>query len=181
VAAEAGGEIVILSGFDGSTFTSSVWATRDGRSYTIAGQTAKPERYPAIAVEGSTVYLFGGLVAGGEYRGTYDTTIQSFDVATGQSAVVGHLPVPLAHAWAAFLGGQLLVFGGWTPAGASNQILRFDPASGAVTVAGTLPEAVADEAVSGLGGPTATAVTLAAGLGAGERPLTAVVTVSAGG
>jgi hypothetical protein len=31
---------------------------------------------------GTTIYLFGGLVAGGEYDGTFSTTVQSFDVAT---------------------------------------------------------------------------------------------------
>jgi hypothetical protein len=69
------------------------------------------ERYPAIAAVGTKIYLFGGLVAGGEYNGTFSTTVQSFDVATRQAHVVGQLPVPLAHARAAVLDGQVLVFG----------------------------------------------------------------------
>jgi hypothetical protein len=159
--------MIVLAGFTGSAFAPDIWATTDGRSFAVVGQVAQGERYPAIAAVGSTIYLFGGLVAGGEYDGTYSSTVQSFDVSTGRSMVVGHLPVPLAHARAAVLAGQVLVFGGWTAAGASSAILRFDPASGgAVSAAGTLPEAVADEAIATIGD----SVYFACGLGTGQLP-----------
>ncbi|HWD09557.1 MAG TPA: kelch repeat-containing protein [Actinomycetota bacterium] len=165
-----GGQVVLLGGFNGSTFVTDVWTTADGTTFSVLGQVAQPERYPAVAVVGTTIYLFGGLVAGGEYNGTESTAVQSFDVATGRGAVIGHLPEPLAHARAATVGGQVLVFGGWTSAGASAAVWRFDPATGAVTPVGTLPEAVADEAIGVVGGT----VYFASGLGAAERPLTAI-------
>lgn len=167
VAAVVGGHVILLGGFNGSSFVSDVWATSDGRSFSVVGRVAQVERYPAIAVAGTTVYLFGGLLAGGEYTGTYSRTIQSFDLATGRSAVIGQLPTPLGHARAAVVGGQVLVFGGWTPAGASAAILRFDPASGEVTPAGTMTEAVADEAIGAIGN----GVLFAGGIGTGQRPL----------
>ncbi|HEY2667480.1 MAG TPA: hypothetical protein VGK51_11640 [Actinomycetota bacterium] len=167
VAAAIGNQVILLAGFTGSAFVSDVWATTDGRSFSTVGQLAQHERYPAIAAVGTTIYLFGGLLAGGEYTGTYSTTIQSFDVATGTSKVIGQLPTPLAHARAAVVGGQVLVFGGWTPAGASGAVLCFDQTTGAVTPAGMLPEPVADEAIATIGNT----VYFASGLGSAERPL----------
>ena len=123
---------------------------------------------------GSTIYLFGGLIAGGEYDGTYSTAIQSFDVATDSSKLVGQLPSPLAHARAAVVAGQVLVFGGWTPAGASSAIMRFDPQTGTVAPAGTLPEAVADEAIATIGDT----VYFASGLGTAERPLVRIGSIA---
>jgi hypothetical protein len=140
VTAVIGGRMIVLAGFTGSAFIPDIWATTDGRSFAVVGQVAQCERYPAIAAVGSTIYLFGGLVAGGEYDGTYSSTVQSFDVATGRSTVVGHLPAPLAHARAAVVAGQVLVFGGWTAAGASSAILGFDPASGASQRPGRCPK-----------------------------------------
>jgi hypothetical protein len=174
VAALVGGSAILLAGFSGLSFVSDVWATRDGRSFSVLGKLAEDVRYPAVAAVGTTIYLFGGLVAGGEYDGTYSTTVQSFDVATGRSAVVGHLPIPLGHARAAVLNGELLVFGGWTPSGASSVIWRFDPVTGAVTRVGTLPEAVADEATAAIGNR----VYFASGLGSAQQPLLRVGSLS---
>jgi len=111
VGAAVGNEVVLLAGFNGSALVGNVWTTSDSTSFSVAGQIATAEGYPAIAAVGTTIYLFGGLVAGGEYDGTFSTTVQSFDVATRQARVVGQLPVPLAHARAAVLDGQVLVFG----------------------------------------------------------------------
>jgi len=111
VGAAVGNEVVLLAGFNGSALVGNVCTTSDGTSFSVAGQIATVERYPAIAVVGTTIYLFGGLVAGGEYNGTFSATVQSFDVATRQAHVVGQLPVPLAHARAAVLDGPVLVFG----------------------------------------------------------------------
>jgi hypothetical protein len=111
VAAAVGNEVMLLAGFNGSAFVGDVWTTSDGTSFSVAGRIAAVERHPAIAAVGTKIYLFGGLVVGGEYNGTFSTTVQSFDVATGQAHVVGRLPVPLAHARAAVLDGPVLVFG----------------------------------------------------------------------
>ena len=167
VAAAVGGRVYLLAGFTGSSFVTDVWDTTDGRTFSVLGPIGQVERYPAVAAVGTTIYLFGGLVAGGEYNGTYSDVIQSFDTATGRSAVLGHLPVAVGHARAAVVGGQVLVFGGWTSAGASSAVLRFDPATGSASAAGSLPLAVADEAI----GSFATATYFASGLGAGQRPL----------
>ena len=178
VGAAVGNEVVLLAGFNGSAFLSDVWTTPDGESFSVMGQIARVERYPAIVVVGTKIYLFGGLIAGGEYNGTFSTTIQSFDVATRQGQVVGELPTPLAHARAAVLDGEVLVFGGWTPAGPTSAILRFDPATGALTPAGTLPGPVADEAIGTVGNAVYLASGLASSTGGTLRPLVQVATLS---
>ncbi len=175
VAAVVSGRVIVLGGFTGSQYLKDIWSSPDGRSFSVVGRLAQVERYPAIAVLGTTIYLFGGLLAGGEYDGAYSTTIQSFDVATGRSAVIGQLATPLAHARAATVAGQVLVFGGWTPGGASSAILRFDPTKRSVTTVATLPEAVADEAIATVGD----IAYFASGLGAGQRPLDAIGTLTA--
>jgi hypothetical protein len=129
-------------------------------------------------VTGTTIYLFGGLTAGGEYNGTFSTVVQSFDVATGQSRVIGQLHVPLAHARAALVDGEILVFGGWTPAGPTAAILRFDPADATVTPAGSLPGSVADEAIGTVGSAVYLASGLSSSSGGALRPLVQVVELS---
>jgi hypothetical protein len=178
VGAAVGNEVVLLAGFNGSAFLSDVWGTPDGTSFSVIGRIARVERYPAIAVAGTKIYLFGGLVADGEYSGTFSTTVQSFDVATGEARVVGQLPTPLAHARAAVLDGQVLVFGGWTPAGPTSAILRFDPATGTLSPAGMLPGPVADEAIGTVGNAVYLASGLASSTGEGLRPLVQIVTLT---
>jgi hypothetical protein len=61
VGAAVGNEVVLLAGFNGSAFVGNVWTTSDGTSFSVAGQIAAVERYPAIAAVGTKIYLFGGL------------------------------------------------------------------------------------------------------------------------
>ncbi len=104
-------------------------------------------RYPAVALEGHDVYLFGGLLSGGEYSGTVTADIQRVDLTTGKARVVGQLPFSVAHAKATVLEGQIIVVGGSTPAGPTADILRFDPSARTVSVVGKLPFALTDGAL----------------------------------
>jgi Kelch motif len=107
------------------------------------------------------VVIFGGADV------APDDLVQAFDPMSGTTTVIGHMPDARADLVAAVIGGQVLVFGGWTPTGASSAILRFNPATRAITEAGTLPEAVADEAIA----PIGDSVYFASGLGTGQQPL----------
>ena len=59
-----------------------------------------PVRYPAVAVAGNAIYLFGGETASG--RPT--DAVQAIDPAAGTARVVAHLPQPASHASAVDLG-----------------------------------------------------------------------------
>ena len=146
-----GRRVVLVGGFDGVGPQSSVWATADGRRFSVVAHLPQPVRYAAVAALGDVVYAFGGLISGGEYNGTFTDDIQRIDLRTGRVRIVGHLPTPLAHAMAATVHGTVYVLGGSAPNGPSNSIRRFGPADGRTYPAGTLPRALTDAAVASVG------------------------------
>jgi N-acetylneuraminic acid mutarotase len=148
-----------------------VWATREGTTFQGVARLPQAVRYPAVVAEGDDVYVFGGLISGGEYTGTFSTLVQQVNIRTRSARVVGHLPTPLAHAMGALIGGRLLVMGGSTPAGPSAAILRFDPARGRVFRVGQLPHPLTDAAVATVGD---SAYLLG---GIGPQPLATVIAV----
>ena len=171
-AAVVGRQAVLSGGFDGVGPQSDVWATADGKSFRVVARLPQPVRYPAVAVHGSDVYVFGGLLSGGEYNGTFTTAIQRLHLPTGAATIVGHLPTPLAHAMGTAIGGRLLVVGGSTPARTSAAILRFNPATAKVSRVGTLPAPITDAAVA-----TIEDTTYLLGGVSGGRPLDTVTLV----
>ena len=117
------------------------------------------------------VYVFGGLISGGEYTGSFSDAIQRISLRSGRAAIVGRLPTPLAHGMAASLGGHIYLLGGSTPGGPSAAIGRLDPASGRVVAVGRLGLPRTDAAVAAIG-PT---IYLLGGISSG--PLASVVSV----
>jgi hypothetical protein len=150
-AAVAGYGVVLAGGFDGVEPQSDVWTTANGRTFRVVGRLRQAVRYPAVVAQGSDVYVFGGLVSGGEYNGTFSALVQRVHLPSGPTQIVGRLPTPLAHAMGALLGGRILVLGGSTPAGPSAAILRFDPASGRTVRVGRLPRPLTDAAIATVG------------------------------
>lgn len=150
-AVAAAGRVILVGGFDGAGPQSSVWATRDGRHFTVVAHLPQPVRYPAVAALGVNVYAFGGLISGGEYNGTFTSDIQRIDLRTGSTRIIGHLPSPLAHAMAATVKGHIYLLGGSTPHGPSATIRRLDPTTGQTRSAGHLPHPLTDAAVASIG------------------------------
>jgi hypothetical protein len=153
-AATVGRTTVLIGGFNGYGPQSQVWATTNGTVFRAVARLALAVRYPAVAVSGHDVYVFGGLLSGGEYDGVFTTAVQQVDLRAGSARVVGHLPMPLAHAMGAAMSGGLYVMGGSTGRWTSAQILRFDPAGDTVRLAGKLPEPLTDAAVATSGRTT---------------------------
>ena len=120
--------------------------------------------------------MFGGLLSGGEYNGTFTNDIQRIHLPTGTATIVGHLPVALAHAMGADVAGQLLVIGGFTPTTTTAAVYRFNPATNAISRVATLPASLTDAAVATIGN----SAYLLGGISAG-RPLNTVVRVTAAG
>jgi len=149
-----GRETLLLGGYNGLGPQSTVWETANGTSFRVVANLAQPIRYPAVTALGSSVYVFGGLITGGEYSGEFTNDIQQVNLRTGRTRIVGHLPSPTAHAMASEMGGQLFVFGGSTAAGTSRTMLSFNPVKGTVSVAGSLPQPITDAAVATIGRTT---------------------------
>jgi N-acetylneuraminic acid mutarotase len=146
-----GGRAVLVGGFDGVGPQGDVWATRDGRSFHVIAHLQQPVRYPAVAASGGAIYVFGGLISGGEYDGTFSDAIQRISLPSGTVTIAGRLPAPLAHAMAATVGGRVFLIGGSSTNGPSAAVSRFDPATGRLHAAGRLPRPLTDAAVAVVG------------------------------
>ena len=60
-----GKTVYVVGGYDGPALNPEVVSTTDGRSYRPVAALRVPVRYPALAVLGSRIYVFGGLAANG--------------------------------------------------------------------------------------------------------------------
>jgi hypothetical protein len=167
VAATVGRRTYVLGGYDGSTPDPSVLETTEGTAFKSVASLPVPVRYPAVAVTGSTIYLFGGQTASGRPA----DAVQAIDPAAGTARVVAHLPQPVSHASAIDLGSRIYVLGGTAGGTPTDRIVAFDPGTGALQAAGTLPSPVSNAAAATIGGSGY----LIGGLGKGGSPLASVV------
>lgn len=125
----------IVGGYNGSTLDPNVLSTSNGSSFTTIGQIVYPVRYGAAALYANTMYVFGG-----EQGGTLTTNVQAINLVTGQSEIVGQLPIALQGASAAVIDGEIYIIGGADQSGSmTSTIYQFDPATANITIAGSLP------------------------------------------
>lgn len=115
-AAVVGGAAYVLGGYTGSSLPPQVLVTRDGRHFRAHGSLAVPVRYAGVTTLGHSIYLFGGLDAGGAPI----SDVQRYDTRTGRTRIVGHLPDPLSAASAVTLAGHVYVAGGRLAGGAAT-------------------------------------------------------------
>ena len=146
VEAQAGGKVVLLGGYDGTNALADVLVSSNGTTFTVLTRLPVPVRYPAVAVRGNDVYLYGGDVAGKP-----SDVIQKVDVAAGTATLAGHLPQPLSHEAALVFGSTVWLAGGTSTSGTSAALFRSDDAVTFVRD-GVLPEARTDAGVAMVGG-----------------------------
>ncbi|HKD95732.1 MAG TPA: hypothetical protein VKB43_13585, partial [Gaiellaceae bacterium] len=141
-----GHTVYVVGGYDGKSLEPEVASTTDGRSYRPVAALPVPVRYPALAVLGSRIYVFGGLLANGHPS----NAVQLVDPAKRTAHVVGRLPKPLDGAVAGVLGGTVYLAGGRTAAGPTSAVYAFQPGKASFLRAGSLrvPVANAGAAVS---------------------------------
>ena len=150
--ATSGATAYILGGFDGTAMTPQVLATTDGVTFRPVGDLPVPVRYAAAGVVGGTLWVIGGVTSTSE-GGTAETdAVQSIDLTTGAARVAGRLNVPLGHAAAVVLGGQLFVVGGTSGGAPSAAIWRLDEGTGSLAPAGQLPQPRSDAGAVVVGG-----------------------------
>jgi hypothetical protein len=94
----------------------TILATTDGRHFTVVASLAVPVLFPAVAVFGNMLYVFGGVADAGAEAGHPVSTIQVVDLTTHKVTDAGHLSQPLAGAAAIVLGHDIFVAGGDGPA-----------------------------------------------------------------
>jgi hypothetical protein len=142
----AGPTIYIAGGSDGTNPTNDVLSTIDGVTFIPVATLSQPVEYPAVAVLGNNLWVFGG-----ESNNADVAVIQRVDLTKHNSSVVAQMPQALSHASAFVINNTVFVAGGRTGTARSNQILRFDPKTFTFTPAGTLVAHVSDAAVAVIG------------------------------
>ena len=147
VAVSDGHAAYVLGGFDGTRGLTTILRTRDGKTFTVVGTISLSVRYPAVALSGGTIWIFGGEHAGNQVR-----DIQRIDLATGHGSIAGQLTRPLAHAGAFTLGGAIFLAGGRSGNTETATVMRFDPAVVRFTPAGHLPAARSDFGIAVIAG-----------------------------
>jgi outer membrane protein assembly factor BamB len=105
-----GASAYVVGGYDGTKADPEVLATTDGSTFHDVAALPVPVRYPAVAVSGGKIFVFGGQAVTAAAAPVDD--IQMVDPAAGRASVVGHLPFPVAGAVAVSVGGHLYVTGG---------------------------------------------------------------------
>ena len=170
-----GGTTYLLGGYDGTAYDATVLATTDGRRFTVAARLAVPVRYPAVAVLGGQIWVFGGQTSHGITNDIQRISLPGAGPgAAGQTvrgrkmtaaAVAGHLPEPTTGAAAFTLGGAVYVAGGQTAPARPGQataspsatlttsraVIRYQPGQPAA-LAGSLPVPVANAGAGVVGG-----------------------------
>ena len=170
VSVTRGGTAYLLGGYDGTAYDTTVLATRDGHHFTVAARLTVPVRYPAVALLGSQIWIFGGQTSHGVTSDIQRISLPGNGAAgaagrkAGTAVVASHLPRPTTAAAAFALGGSLYVAGGQTAAARAGQttasssatlttssaVLRYDPGH-PVALAGNLPVPVANAGAGVLG------------------------------
>jgi hypothetical protein len=143
----AGGQVVLVGGYDGVSFLRSVLTTRNGRSFRRLASLPEGLRYAAVTAVGNAIIVAGGLSPAGPVA-----TILRIGAPDGSVQEIGRLPEPLAHAAAVTLGGAVYVLGGEDASGRTvRTVERIDPRTGGVRQSGPLPGSVADAAAVAIG------------------------------
>ncbi|HEX9504657.1 MAG TPA: hypothetical protein VGA62_01505 [Acidimicrobiia bacterium] len=174
VVVAVGATLYVLGGYDGTNIVADVVSTTDGTTFTKVGVLPVPVRYPAVAVIGKSIYLFGGV--SNSQAGIDTAAVQRLDTTSGAIDVVAQLPTSLSHASAVVLKSEVLLLGGYIRnTKLSDQILRFDPVTSTAVPTGHLPSPISDAAAAVIRDHAY----LIGGQGADRAPLTAVTIITA--
>jgi non-specific serine/threonine protein kinase len=106
-----GNQIVVVGGRTGGRFPAEVKQTEifNGKSWHDAASIPVPGDHLAAVTDGRYVYALGGRKL---EPAANHTAVQRFDPATGQWTQLTPMPVANSDFGAAYLGGQLITFGG---------------------------------------------------------------------
>ncbi|MBS1825429.1 MAG: hypothetical protein JST93_08925 [Acidobacteria bacterium] len=131
-AARVGGAVYLLGGCedvaDLTRCTDAVWKRADGGKWERAGSIPNgPLALAATAVVDGRIYLFGGCsMPGGKLRNHSEAWM--FDPAGGKWKSLKALPAANRGVTAVASGGRVFLFGGYTEAGFTADVLAYDPA-----------------------------------------------------
>lgn len=141
-----GATVYVVGGYDGSSPTNEVLMTTDGVNFTPVATLIHPVRYPAVAIEGRSLWVMGG-----EYDNVISASVQRIDLDAGTVTEGAPLPAATSRGAGVTIGSSLFLVGGRTPSGVTGQILRYEGFSGGFIAAGALPAGRSDAGFASLG------------------------------
>jgi N-acetylneuraminic acid mutarotase len=134
-----GNQIVVVGGRSGGRFPAEVKPTEifNGKSWHDAPAIPVPGDHLATVTDGTYVYAIGGrtLVPTANHN-----AVQRFDPATGQWTQLTPLPVADSDMGAAYIGGQLITFGGENGLTVYNTVRDYNPATKTWSTLQPLPD-----------------------------------------
>jgi N-acetylneuraminic acid mutarotase len=141
-----GARALIVGGYIGKAALRDVLETTDGTTFRVFARLPIGVRYAAVAVLGTTIYVFGGQTTSGA-----DTdAVQTVDAA-GNARILTHLRNTFAHAFAIANGTHVLVGGGEHGSTTRRVTFSFDTRTARATSTPDAPFAIQDTAVSSKG------------------------------
>jgi N-acetylneuraminic acid mutarotase len=148
-AAAIDGTVFLFGGFTGQQATATVFAWQPGGAAHATAHLPSRLLYDAAVTVGNQVIILGGIAGGAPSR-----AILSFDPLEHSVTTIGQLPIPLSHATAGVIGGEVFVIGGRVkgPNSQTRAVYRVDPDTGGSSYAGALPVAISDAAVASTNG-----------------------------
>jgi N-acetylneuraminic acid mutarotase len=123
-----GNEIVVAGGRTGGQHPGEVKQTEifNGKSWHDAPNIPVPGDHLGAVTDGTFLYTLGGRTL---EASTNNNAVQRFDPATGQWTQLTHLPVANSDMGAAYVGGQLITFGGENGLKVFNTVRAYNLAS----------------------------------------------------
>jgi non-specific serine/threonine protein kinase len=124
----AGDKIVVVGGRTGGKVEQEVPTTEvyDGKGWHDARSLLVPGDHLAAVTDGTYVYAIGGR----DLSSSKNTNaVQRFDPATGQWTQLTPMPVANSDMGAAYVGGQLIIFGGENAFSVFNTVRAYNLAS----------------------------------------------------
>jgi N-acetylneuraminic acid mutarotase len=149
VACVVDGVAYLFGGFTGQQPTATVFAWQPGGAPHPTAHLPSRLLYDAAVAVGHRVIILGGTVNGAPTR-----AILRFDPIAHRVTTIGRLPVPVSHAVAGLIGGNVFVIGGRVsgPTSQTRAIYQVDPNTGRTTYAGALPLGLSDAAIAAADG-----------------------------
>ncbi|MDP9242364.1 MAG: hypothetical protein M3O84_04225 [Actinomycetota bacterium] len=142
--AVVGRTVYLIGGFDGASPRREIYATANGRRFTVAARLPVGLRYAAATAVGSEVVIAGGTTGAGPRSDVY-----AFDTVRGTIQRLGRLPHAVSNAAAFAEGGLVYIAGGQDAAGnAVDSVTSIDPASGDIRTETPLRRPLSDAAVA---------------------------------
>lgn len=130
-----GTDILVIGGHDTGAPSNIIWRYRVSQPARIFAHLPAGVRYAAVASGTHHLYVVGGLLA----NGTYTNNADVYNLRTGTMTRLPPYPLHVQYAEATLVGGRLLVAGGQTASGWTNQAFWFNRRTNTWNPAPALP------------------------------------------